>query len=116
MTKLSAADIASYQEHGYLSPIRVLSDDEARGYRTKLEAIEASGAGNEGYLRSKPHLLYTFLYDLVRHPKVLDAVEACLGRIFFAGRPISSPRSRRPRILSAGIKTLPIGDWIQPIS
>ena len=79
MTKLSAADIASYQEHGYLSPIRVLSDDGARDYRTRLEAIEASGAGNEGYLRSKPHLLYTFLYDLVRHPKVLDAVEGVLG-------------------------------------
>lgn len=83
MTKLSGSEIEQYQQHGYLSPIRVLSVEETLGYRAKLEAIEASGAGDQGYLRSKPHLLFTFLDDLIRHPKVLDAVEGVLGPNIF---------------------------------
>ena len=33
----------------------------------------------DGDLRHKPHLLFTWLADLVRHPAILDAVEDVLG-------------------------------------
>ncbi len=79
MTSLSAAEIEQYQNAGYVSPIEVLSEAEVADYRTKLETIEAAGSDQAGYLRSKPHLLYTCFDELIRHPKVLDAVEGVLG-------------------------------------
>ena len=43
-----------------------------------------------GPVRHKPHLLFTWLNDLIRHPRILDAVEdiigpdiLCWGRTFF---------------------------------
>ena len=78
-TTLSATDIRQYHEAGYLSPLRVLNDSEALGYRTKLEAIESAGAAGTDHLRFKPHLLFTCLDELIRHPKILDAVEGVIG-------------------------------------
>ena len=75
---LSAEQIAQYREQGYVSPIRVLSDDEVAACRAKLEAIEADEAAARA-LKFKPHLVFTFLDDLIRHPKVLDAVEGAIG-------------------------------------
>jgi ectoine hydroxylase-related dioxygenase (phytanoyl-CoA dioxygenase family) len=68
-----------YHRDGYLSPIRVFSPEAALAYRGKLEAIEASGLLPAGALRSKCHLLLTWVDEIVRHPKVLDAVEAIIG-------------------------------------
>lgn len=79
MTTLSAAEIQRYRDAGYLSPIRVLSAAEAADYRAKLEAIEAAGAAGNDHLRFKPHLLFTCLDGLIRHPKILDAVEDIIG-------------------------------------
>ncbi|MDH3659758.1 MAG: phytanoyl-CoA dioxygenase family protein [Alphaproteobacteria bacterium] len=76
---LSAEQIKHYQDLGYVSPIRVLGDAEAASYRAKLEAIEASGAADADHLRFKPHLLFTFLDQLIRHPNILDAVEGVIG-------------------------------------
>ena len=49
-------------------------------YRSCLEAAEARhGEAVEPYLRSKPHLVFTWVHELVCHPKILDAVEEVLG-------------------------------------
>ncbi len=79
MTSLSSEQIRLYQERGYLSPIRVLSDADAADYRMKLEAIEAAGADGNDHLKFKPHLLFTCFDELIRHPKILDAVEGVIG-------------------------------------
>lgn len=81
MTKLLTADqIAHFHEHGYLSPIRVMSAAEAALYRRRLEDYEAGAGGPlRGDLRHKSHLLFTWLADLVRHPRILDAVEDLYG-------------------------------------
>lgn len=77
---LSAAEIESYRTEGYHSPLRVLTAGEAAGYRAKFEAWERSqgGAPPRQYLQ-KCHLLFTWANELVRNPKVLDAVEDVLG-------------------------------------
>ncbi len=31
----------AFEEHGFLSPIRAFSPERARGYRARLEALEA---------------------------------------------------------------------------
>lgn len=77
---LTPAQIEQFHEEGYVSPIRVLSPSEAHGLRGRLEAFEATTGGPlRGDLRHKAHLLFTWLADLVRHPRVGDAVEDLYG-------------------------------------
>jgi phytanoyl-CoA dioxygenase PhyH len=77
---LSQAAIERYRRDGYYFPLPVLSADEARGYRRRLEAFEAEQGGPlRGELRHKGHLVFTWLDALVRHPVILDAVEDVLG-------------------------------------
>jgi non-heme Fe2+,alpha-ketoglutarate-dependent halogenase len=77
---LSDAQIAQYEEQGYLAPIRVMPEPDALALRRTLEEIEGRMGGPlRGDLRHKTHLLFPFLADLVRHPKILDAIEDVLG-------------------------------------
>ena len=78
--RLSEAQIRQYHEQGYLAPIRVLSPERAAAYRQKLEAAEAANGGPfKGAMKQKPHLLFTWLDELVREDAVLDAVEGVIG-------------------------------------
>jgi non-haem Fe2+, alpha-ketoglutarate-dependent halogenase len=78
--RLSAAALERYRRDGLYFPIAALTAAEAREYRSRLERVEAAHGGRlSGELRSKPHLLFTWLADLVRHPVILDAVEDLLG-------------------------------------
>src|SRR5215510_16104503 len=78
---MALAEDAAIQYHrdGYLSPIHVFAPQEALGYRARLEAVEASGRLPAGALRSKCHLLLTWVDEIVRHARVLDAVETIIG-------------------------------------
>jgi len=78
--RLSQSDIDAYNENGYLFPVRVMSGAEAASCRVRLEAAEAALSGTmAGALRHKPHLLFTWLDAIVRHPAILDAVEDVIG-------------------------------------
>jgi non-haem Fe2+, alpha-ketoglutarate-dependent halogenase len=78
--RLSQAQIRQYHDQGYLAPIGVLSPERAAHYRRRLEAAEtANGGPFQGAMKQKPHLLFTWLDDLVREPAVLDAVEGVIG-------------------------------------
>jgi non-haem Fe2+, alpha-ketoglutarate-dependent halogenase len=80
MTRLASAAVEQYRRDGFYFPIRVLPPAEARAMRRRLEAVEAEHGGRlTGEIRHKPHLLFTWLADLVRHPAILDAVEDVLG-------------------------------------
>lgn len=77
---LNTEEVRLFSERGYHFPKRILSLAEAQEYRSKLEAFERSQGGPlSGSLRNKPHLLFTWIDELVRHPTILDAVEAILG-------------------------------------
>lgn len=77
---LNAAAISQYQDAGYYHPVDILTAHEARDYRSRLEAIElAQGHKIVGPERSKSHVLYTWIDDLIRHPRILDAVEDLIG-------------------------------------
>jgi ectoine hydroxylase-related dioxygenase (phytanoyl-CoA dioxygenase family) len=57
-----------------------VSGEQAAWYRERLESVERDlGGPLRGVYRIKPHLLFTWLAELVRHPAVLDAVEDVLG-------------------------------------
>lgn len=77
---LSKAQIEQFREEGFLFPIRVLSKAEAQALRARLERFERdSGGPLKGDLRHKSHLLFTWLAELARHPRILDAVEDLYG-------------------------------------
>jgi non-haem Fe2+, alpha-ketoglutarate-dependent halogenase len=77
---LNEDQIAAYQHDGYLAPVSVMSEVEARALRGCLETIEAGMGGPlRGDLRHKAHLLFPFLAELIRHPAILDPIEDVLG-------------------------------------
>ena len=80
MKPLTAPAVAQFRRDGFYFPIRVLSPAEAAGYRTRLETVErAHGGPLGGELRHKSHLLFTWLNELIRHPRIVDVVEDLLG-------------------------------------
>ena len=77
---LTPAQVEAFRRDGYHFPVRALSTDEALSYRRRLEQSEAMlGGPLRGALRSKPHLLFTWANELIRHPVILDAVEDIYG-------------------------------------
>jgi non-haem Fe2+, alpha-ketoglutarate-dependent halogenase len=77
---LTTAQIEQYREEGFVSPVRVMSEAAAGEYRRRLEAFEATSGGPlGGDLRHKSHLLFTWLAELVRHDRILDAIEDLYG-------------------------------------
>jgi hypothetical protein len=80
---LSRTQIDHYHCEGYLFPVDCLTQQEVRYYRERLEAFEREQGDTFGKLpdlvRSKSHLLFTWMDELVRHSKVLDAVESIIG-------------------------------------
>ena len=71
--------LAQYKRAGYHFPLEVLTPAEVRNYREKLEAFEWQHGKLSGAQRNKMHLVFTWLDELVRHARVLDAVESFLG-------------------------------------
>jgi len=77
---LSDAAVTQYRERGYYFPISVLAQDEVSHLRGRLEDFEAAqGHVIEGAQRSKSHLLFKWLDDLMRDARILDAVEDLIG-------------------------------------
>ncbi len=71
-----------FAAEGYCFPIEVLSPEEAADSRAQLEALEAAGRGSKLGNKTQlnyPHVIFRFANAIVRHPRLLDAVEALLG-------------------------------------
>ncbi len=77
---LSARAIEQYQQDGYWFPLRVLDDEQVAANRSKLTAFEkAQGKPLAGAQRSKSHLLFKWVDDLMRNDGILDAIEDLIG-------------------------------------
>jgi len=77
---LSVAEVEAYRERGYHAPIRIFDDADAATLRGRLDdAVAKLGGRLTGRNNQKPHLLFPWLADLVRHPAILDAVEDVIG-------------------------------------
>jgi hypothetical protein len=80
LKRLNAEQVAAFNHNGYHFPLRVLSEEEALGHRRRLEAFEAQhGLIMKTAYRNKPHLVFKWADQLIRHPRILDAVEDILG-------------------------------------
>ncbi|HXU41126.1 MAG TPA: phytanoyl-CoA dioxygenase family protein [Burkholderiales bacterium] len=81
---LNATQIEQFRRDGFVFPLRVMSEAAAAECRERLEAFErASGGPLKGELRHKSHLLFAWIADLVRHERILDAVEDLYGPNLF---------------------------------
>lgn len=77
---LTEAEVASFWRDGFHFPVQVLTDSEVRSCRGALENYETGAGGPiSGNTRHKVHLLFGWAAELVRHPRILDAVEDLLG-------------------------------------
>src|ERR1700759_4996788 len=101
MKSLTEAAVQQYRDLGYYAPVPVLDRAEANELRARLEDFEASGSGMKGAVRHKPHLLFTWLNDLIRHPRILDAVEDVIGpNILCWGTSFFIKEARNPSFVS----------------
>jgi ectoine hydroxylase-related dioxygenase (phytanoyl-CoA dioxygenase family) len=77
---LTAAQTDAYARDGYLFPLPVLSAEEVAQARADLARTETLLGGRlEGRNNQKPNLLFPWVDRLIRHPRVLDAVERIIG-------------------------------------
>ena len=78
----SGAIAERFHRDGFHFPLKVLSEGEAHACRAELERLEARGAGEvSGYKHqlNHGHVAFRFARELIRHPRILDAVEEILG-------------------------------------
>lgn len=77
---LTAAQIEQYERDGFVYPVEAFTPQQARRYRDALEGFErAQGVELTKGHNFKPHLLFTWVDEIVHHPAVLDAVEDLIG-------------------------------------
>ena len=77
---LGTQEVEQYHRDGYVCPVPVMSASEAAELRRQLEAVEARQGGKlEPAQRSRAFLLFKWLDDLIRDPRVLDPVEQLIG-------------------------------------
>ena len=77
---LTDAAAEQYRRDGYCSPFGLFEPEEAATMRGALERLEAEHGGPlKGTFRIKGHLLLRWMTDLVRNPRILDAVEDLIG-------------------------------------
>jgi non-heme Fe2+,alpha-ketoglutarate-dependent halogenase len=77
---LTAEQASFYRDNGYLCPLPALDAGEVAEARARLEATEAMLGGRlDGRNNQKPNLLFPWIDRLIRHPRILDAVESVIG-------------------------------------
>lgn len=79
---LSAEQVQRYTQEGYLSPIDVFNEQDVGAFHQNLERFRHRLDLNgkiAGRYNQKPHLLLPWANQIVRHPRILDAVEQILG-------------------------------------
>lgn len=89
--QLDAGAVEAYWKEGFYSPLQVFSKAEARQLREHVEAEERlrgpifredrprPGDPFQGSYRFKSHLIFKWLADAIRDPRLLDAVEPLVG-------------------------------------
>jgi len=81
MTFLTPNQLKQYKEEGFLSPLDVISEQEAREAREEVELIEKklpSAVNNKG--RYNVHLISPKLDKIVHNSKILNFVESIIGK------------------------------------
>ena len=93
---LTDAQIRSFETQGFLSPVRVMSPERARGYRERFESLEARHAPDIKKMKTKSHLLCPWVLYIAEDPHILDVFEDLIGpNIRCWSMPPTSPQCAR---------------------
>ena len=77
---LTPQQIEQYRRDGYVFPLPVLEPHEIPPLRARLEAFETENGGKlRSSQRNKSHLLFKWLDDLIRDPRILDPIQQLIG-------------------------------------
>jgi non-heme Fe2+,alpha-ketoglutarate-dependent halogenase len=77
---LTQDQIDRYRQDGYVTPVPAISAERAGALKSRYDTLRALGETEAtATLRSKPHLVLPWLYDLVLDPAVTEPVSAILG-------------------------------------
>lgn len=83
--QLTQQQIDAFHDHGFVFPIRIFGEDDAQHCIRRLHEFEQSQPTmsrdevHHKLLRFKSHVLLPWINELIRHEKILDAVEDLLG-------------------------------------
>lgn len=95
--QLTPRQIEQYRRDGFVSPVRIMYEDEAAEVRARVEAFEAAqGQPLKGAQRTQCCLLFPWIWEVVTKRALLDAVEDLLGPdilIYQSGAWIKEPES-----------------------
>ena len=81
MFNLSSHQIKKYNKEGFVSPIDVLSKEQAYEIRKEIENIESNWPNElDGIGRNYVHLISPIFDKVVHNSKILDAVESIIGK------------------------------------
>jgi non-haem Fe2+, alpha-ketoglutarate-dependent halogenase len=75
---LSEAQVRSYHENGFLTPVRAMSAERAREYRERFERLEAR-VSDIKKMKTKSHLLCPWVLEIAEDPHILDVFEDLVG-------------------------------------
>ena len=77
---LSKEQIEQYHDEGFISPIRVISENEALSIKNQLEQVEADFPDEiNAQSRNNLHLSFAFLDALAHNTIIVDAMEDLIG-------------------------------------
>lgn len=85
--KLTSEQVESYRERGYYFPIRAFSDSETAEFRRCFddyyayhsEQLKSLPPNKHVSIYAHSHTFLRWVYRMISHPNVLDAVESVLG-------------------------------------
>ena len=76
----SAAQVEQFKRKGYVFPLDILDQHESADLRQRLETYETTQGGKLAPgQRAKSHLIFKWLDDLIRDPRILDPIEQLIG-------------------------------------
>ena len=80
---LTNAQLAQYREMGAVWPVDLLMRDEAAELARRYQALDdATEGGAMSRYRIKAHLPFPWLWDVITHERLVDAIEDLLGPDF----------------------------------
>ena len=78
--RLTQLQVDSFREHGFLPGIDVFGEDECDAFRSRVEAFERARPEAVGWAFDiKTNLLFDWVYELSRAPRLLDAIDDLIG-------------------------------------
>ena len=86
MIGLTPKQLKDYSDHGYVSPIDVLTSEETNEIRREIEKIENKWPNElDGLGRNYVHMISPIFDKVCHNSKILDAVESIIGKDILVG-------------------------------